>query len=425
MGAARLGRFSFVGCEPFLTVHSRGRAVWVNSEKVGRNPFTVLRRLLKEHRCRPIDSPIPFNGGAVGYFGYDLRRFVERLPETAVDDIPIPEMHFAFYDTVAAFDHHEEKWAITGVDVGADGAAERREQLAEAIGSAPELPEFRTVTATGLRSSFERNDYLAALRRVIEYIAAGDIFQANLSQRFEARTDATPLELYAALRRVNPAPFAAYLPLEDGSAVLSSSPERYLKVVDRRVETRPIKGTRPRRAGDEAFNAKMRDELLASAKDRAELTMIVDLERNDLGRVCSYGSVQVTEPIVLEEYPTVYHLASTVEGDLHRGHDVISLVKASFPGGSITGAPKVRAMEIIDELEPTRRSVYTGNIGYIGFDGTTDLNIAIRTMILAQGKAYLQAGGGIVADSVPEAEYQETLDKARAMFQALGVEELS
>ncbi|MFH1731374.1 MAG: aminodeoxychorismate synthase component I [Planctomycetota bacterium] len=420
MDPERLGRFSFVGCDPFLVVHSSGKNVWIDGKRAGRNPFAVLRRLLKMQRIKPPSAPIPFIGGAVGYFAYDLGRFIERLPDNTVADIPMPEMHVALYDTVAGFDHQTRKWHVSNIDAGAPGAARRRKRLISAINGAPPPPQFRPVSAGKLTSNFTHDEYLRVIRRTKDYIAAGDIFQANISQRFEAETDATPLELYAALRSVNPAPFAAYLPVERG-AVLSSSPERFLKVAGRRVQTRPIKGTRPRREGDDAFNEKMRAELLASIKDRAELTMIVDLERNDLGRVCSYGSVQVTEPIVLEEYPTVYHLVATVEGDLHKRFDIVDLIKATFPGGSITGAPKIRAMEIIDELEPTKRSVYTGKIGYIGFDGTADLNIAIRTMLLAEGRVYLQVGGGIVADSDPELEYQETLDKARAMFDALGV----
>jgi len=419
MDPRRLGRHSFVGCNPVLTVRSRGKCVEVDGQRADGNPFSVLRHLLKAHRTPGAAAPIPFTGGAVGYFAYDLAHFIEHLPGTARDDIPMPEMHFAFYDAVAGFDHGTRKWYVSSIDLGAPGAARRRSELIAAVKGAPAPPAFRPVSSGPPRSNFTHDEYLRAIRRTKDYIAAGDIFQANISQRFEAETDATPLELYAALRSANPAPFACCLPLDEG-AVISSSPERFLKVTGRRVETRPIKGTRPRRPGDEAFNERMRRELLASAKDRAELTMIVDLERNDLGRVCSYGSVRVTEPIVLEEYPTVYHLVATVEGELHEGHDIVDLVKATFPGGSITGAPKIRAMEIIDELEPTRRSVYTGNIGYLGCDGAADLNIAIRTMILARGKAYLQVGGGIVADSEPEAEYQETLDKAHAMLQALG-----
>jgi len=419
MDPGRLGRFSFLGCDPILALSSSGRTVWMDGRRAGRSPFAVLRRVLRSHRLTSEPGAVPFTGGAVGYLAYDLGRFVERLPDTTVADIPLPEMHFALYDAVAAFDHRAAKWHVAVADVGAPGAARRGKRLAAAVAGAPPAPPMRPVACTGLRSNFERDAYLRVVERTKEYIAAGDIFQANLSQRFEAETDATPLELYAALRSVNPAPFACYLPTDAG-AVLSSSPERFLRVRGRRVETRPVKGTRPRRRDDEAFNERMRRELLASVKDRAELTMIVDLERNDLGRVCAYGSVRVTEPIVLEEYPTVCHLVATVEGDLHRRYDRVDLIRATFPGGSITGAPKIRAMEIIDELEPTKRSVYTGNIGYIGFDGRMDLNIAIRTMLLARGRAYLQVGGGIVADSGPEAEYQETLDKARAMFQALG-----
>jgi len=363
---------------------------------------------------------MPFTGGAVGYFAYDLGRFIERLPDNTVADIAMPEMHFAFYDAVAGFDHQERKWYVATANLGVGGTEQRRKRLISAIKGATE-PTFQSVTSHGLKSNFTHGEYLRAVQRAKDYIAAGDIFEVNISQRFEAETDATPLELYAALRLANPAPFACYLPLDEG-AVLSSSPERFLKVADGHVETRPIKGTRPRREGDEPFNERMRRELLSSEKDRAELAMIVDLERNDLGRVCSYGSVRVTEPIVLEKYPTVHHLVATVEGDLHEGRDLMDLIKASFPGGSITGAPKIRAMEIIDELEPTKRSVYTGNIGWIGLDGSADLNIAIRTMILARGRAYVQVGGAIVADSDPEAEYQETIDKARAMFRALGVQ---
>jgi para-aminobenzoate synthetase component 1 len=242
----------------------------------------------------------------------------------------------------------------------------------------------------------------------------------NLSQRFETGLAVPPAELYRRLRQANPAPFAAYLALDgEGAAVLSSSPERFLKVVGRRVETRPIKGTRPR-GRTEGDDRRLADELLASPKDSAELTMIVDLERNDLGRVCDYGSVVVAEHKAIEAYASVFHLVSTVEGTLHGGHDLVDLVKATFPGGSITGAPKIRAMEIIDELEPTQRSVYTGSIGYIGLDGAMDLNIAIRTILVRDGRAYFQVGGGIVADSEPAAEYQETLDKGRRLFAALG-----
>jgi para-aminobenzoate synthetase component 1 len=271
-------------------------------------------------------------------------------------------------------------------------------------------------------SNFTRRGYLEAVRRVKEYILAGDIYQANLSQRFQAPLREHPWMLYRRLRRLNAAPFSAYFNLVQAQ-VCSSSPERFLRGDGVRVETRPIKGTRPR-SPDPGEDRRLAEELAASPKDRAELSMIVDLERNDLGRVCSYGSVRVEEHAVIEHYATVHHLVSTVTGELHEGKDVVDLLRASFPGGSITGAPKIRAMEIIDELEPHARSVYTGSIGYLGYDGGFDLNVAIRTVIVKGNTAYFQVGGGIVADSVPEDEYQETLDKGKAIFQALsGMEE--
>jgi len=270
-----------------------------------------------------------------------------------------------------------------------------------------------------LTADFTRQEYLAAVRRVKDYIAAGDIFQANLAQRFAGDCPSDGLDVYSRLRAVNPAPFAAYLRYPE-LEVISSSPERFLLVEGERVTTRPIKGTRPRREGDEVFNARMLEELRASAKDHAELTMIVDLERNDLGRVCSYGSVRVEEHAVVEAYPTVFHLVSTVSGRLHRPEqDEFSLIRACFPGGSITGAPKIRAMEIIEELEPHARNVYTGAIGYASFHGRMDLNIVIRTMLRTGGRVYLQVGGGIVADSDPVLEYEETLHKGKALFEAL------
>jgi para-aminobenzoate synthetase component 1 len=268
-----------------------------------------------------------------------------------------------------------------------------------------------------LKSNFSHEEYLEAVKAAREYICAGGIFQVNLSQRFEAELNISPYELYQRLRKINPAPFASYLNF-DGVSVVGASPERFLKVHGDWVETRPIKGTRPRGKSVTEDKA-LAQELLSSVKDRAENVMIVDLERNDIGRVCRYGTVKVAELAILEKYPTVFHLTSTVMGRLRPDKNRIDLLKATFPGGSITGAPKVRAMEIIDELEPTRRSVYTGSVGYLSFSGEMDLNIVIRTFLVKGGRAYFQVGGGIVYDSEPEAEYEETLDKARALIQAL------
>ncbi len=286
-------------------------------------------------------------------------------------------------------------------------------------GNEPPIGNVALQGGIALTSNFTHEGYLRAVERTWEYICAGDIFQANISQRFQVDLALSPYELYRRLREVNPAPFAAYLSYPE-LTVVSASPERFLKVVGDRVETRPIKGTRPRGATP-AQDSALAQELLGSVKDRAENVMIVDLERNDIGRACRYGSVEVEELAILESYPTVFHLTSTVAGRLAPGKNRIDLLKATFPGGSITGAPKVRAMEIIDELEPTRRSVYTGAIGYLGFDGGMDLNIVIRTFLVKDRKAYFQVGGGIVYDSEPEAEYQETLHKAKGLMQALNL----
>jgi para-aminobenzoate synthetase component 1 len=268
-----------------------------------------------------------------------------------------------------------------------------------------------------LRSNFSPEEYKKAVNRVREYIAAGDVFQVNLSQRFEADLEIAPYELYKRLRTVNPAPFASYLNFP-GVTVVSASPERFLKVQGDLVETRPIKGTRPR-GRDPVEDERLACELIHSTKDRAENLMIVDLERNDLGRVCRYGTVKVTELAILETFPSVFHLTSSIMGRLCRNKSNIDLIKATFPGGSITGAPKVRAMEIIDELEPIKRAVYTGSLGYLSFHEDMDINIVIRTFVIKEGRVYFQVGGGIIYDSDAEAEYVETLDKARALITAL------
>jgi para-aminobenzoate synthetase component 1 len=288
----------------------------------------------------------------------------------------------------------------------------RMESLGE--GEFQPIQENRKVL---LKSNFTPEEYVKAVDRVREYIAAGDVFQVNLSQRFEADLKIPPYELYKRLRMVNPAPFASYLNFQ-GVTIVSSSPERFLKVQGDLVETRPIKGTRPR-GRDPVEDERLAQELTHSTKDRAENVMIVDLERNDLGRVCHYGTVKVAELAILETFPTVFHLTSTVVGRLRRGKSNMDLLKAAFPGGSIIGAPKVRAMEIIDELEPTKRSVYTGSIGYLSFNADMDINIVIRTFLIKEGKAYFQVGGGIIYDSDSKAEYMETLDKAKALIQAL------
>jgi len=436
MDHRKLGRYSFIGSDPFLVLRSRGEEITLSGlrgENIVRgNPFDILAEQLQEYKLDDDSCTLPFLGGVVGYLSYDLCHFIEKLPATAHDDLGIPECYFAFYDAVVTFDHLKGKVYIVSTGfpekgVGGHMRAEARlKYLKEMLSGMPlreeSEPGYHTRAFSDevqLSSNFTHTGYLAAVEAVREYIRAGDIFQANISQRFETDLPMSSYELYLRLRRINPAPFACYLNF-DNLAVVSASPERFLRVRDGLVETRPIKGTR-RRGKDKAEDKIFASELVNSIKDQSEHVMIVDLERNDLGRVCRYGTVRVSEFAALEKYATVFHLTSTIEGQLQSGKDNIDLLKASFPGGSITGAPKIRAMEIIDELEPTKRGVYTGSIGYISFNGILDLNIAIRTFLVKGGRAYFQVGGAVVYDSVPEAEYIETLDKAQALIEALSI----
>jgi para-aminobenzoate synthetase component 1 len=431
MDAGKLGRYSFMGSDPFLEFSSRGQEITirrgVETELLSGHPFDMLGELLDRYRLDGDGCPVPFTGGAVGYLSYDLGRFVERLPARAADDLHLPESYFGFYDVILAFDNLENLAYI--VSTGwpeTDGEARRRRakqrleafraKLAAGTGEAV-IPAITTARPAPLVSGFTREEYMAAVEKARQYIIDGDIFEVNLSQRFETDLKMPPFELYRRLRELNPAPFAAYLNF-GAATIVSASPERFLRLRGDTVQTRPIKGTRPR-GKTPAEDERLAAELASSVKDRAENMMIVDLERNDLGRVCRYGTVKVTELAVLETFPTVFHLTSTVEGRLRADAGRIDLLKATFPGGSITGAPKVRAMEIIEELEPTRRSVYTGGIGYLSFSGDMDLNIVIRTFIIKDGRAYFQVGGAVVYDSDPAAEYQETLDKAYALINAL------
>lgn len=420
------GDRSFMGFDPLLVLTTRGTNA-LFSFRDGRkleaeaDPFEALR--LAASLMVPTNGGglPPFAGGGIGYLSYELGRYIERLPCTAVDDLGLPELAFCFFDRLVTVDHTTGKKTLAvSTPEGCDALEAKNAALAliaEGVGAPGGPAQADPASPLSFASGFTRDEYLDGVRAVKEYILAGDIYQANLSQRFSAPLLEPAWRLYRRLRRLNAAPFSAYLNFGD-FAVASSSPERFLAVSGSRVETRPIKGTRPR-SDDPAGDEKQKEELLSSLKDRAELSMIVDLERNDLGRVCDYGSVRVTEHAVLESYATVHHLVSTVAGDLHAGNDVVDLLRATFPGGSITGAPKIRSMEIIDEIEPTARSVYTGAIGYLGLHGNHDINIAIRTMIISGGRVYFQVGGGIVADSEPAAEYQETLDKGKAMFAAI------
>jgi len=451
----RLGRYSFLAADPAIVVHGKGAHAAVLDTCTGtETPLAThalagVRDLLAPHRTEPIPDLPPFQGGAAGYLAYDWGAVLERLPSPRYDDLAIPDVIFPIYDWVIAWDHLEHRaWLIsTGLpEMGTEKSQRCESRLREVLdrlGSyslsteilsplstarthphslepAPSYPVSDTElpASLDLRSSFTHRGYLDALTTVREYIVAGDIFQANLSQRFEAPLTESPWALYQRLRAINPAPFAAFLDF-GAVTVASASPERFLSLdTARQIEARPIKGTRPRGVYP-AHDAALGRALQESIKDRAENLMIVDLMRNDLSRVSLPGSVRVPELFALERYATVHHLVSTVTGTLEPGRDAIDLLCATFPGGSITGAPKVRAMEIIAELEPSRRGVYCGSIGYISVTGVMDTSIVIRTYQAVHGRVYFSAGGGIVADSDPEQEYRETFDKARALIRAL------
>ncbi|MCI0682623.1 MAG: aminodeoxychorismate synthase component I [Gemmataceae bacterium] len=429
--SSSLGRYSYVTADPFQ---------WKTcaTDAVARvQPLHALQSQLRQFRIRAVPDLPPFQGGAAGLFGYDLGHEMERLPRPAVDDLQTPALAVGLYDWVISFDHRERTaWLVsTGLpettpparaaravrrlaevqrhlDRGAAGSSVRAsEPLALRTSSWP-VPGLRDVS-----SNFSRESYLAMIRRAVEYIHAGDCFQVNLAQRLVAPQRHGSLEIYERLRQRNPAPFAGYFDLGE-YVIASASPERFLRMDNGHVETRPIKGTRSRGVTPEEDFARA-DDLRTSAKDRAENVMIVDLLRNDLGRVCAYGSINVAALCRLESFQYVHHLVSEVHGRLRPGLDALDLVKATFPGGSVTGAPKIRAMEIIAELEGVARGPYCGSLGFIGFDGAMDLNILIRTLLLGRGWASIHAGGGIVADSDPEREYEETWHKAEGMLRAL------
>ena len=420
-------RYSYLAAEPFLVVRSKGRRVWVEGlgepSVVEGSPFDVLRDLLGRYEIDPIAGLPPFQGGAIGYLAYELAHHLELLPATVADGLGLPEMNIAFYDWVVARDGTTgETWAIaTGLPEGGEaGARHRLDWIEDRVDKSlpPASASGSAVITSRVSSNFTKDAYLRAVRTVKEFILAGDVYQVNISQRFEADITANPWELYRRLRHVNPSPFSAYLGFPEVS-VLSASPEEFLKLEDGLLRTRPMKGTRPR-GNTAAEDREAAAGLLASEKDRAENVMIVDLMRSDLGRVCVPGSIAVPELFAIEEYPTVYQMVSTVTGRTRAGVGPVEVLEACFPGGSVTGAPKIRAMEIIDEIEPVQRSVYCGAIGYIGFDGSMLMSVPIRNILVTGDRAYIQVGGGIVADSDPAAEYQESLDKATGSLMALG-----
>ncbi len=418
------GRYSYVSADPY----------GISSDFAGRRQMEMSPR-----RIATLPGLPPFQGGHAGLFGYGLGRLLENIPAARGDEFAVQDLVLGCYDWIASFDHQERRaWLVSTGEMGAElpKQPERaRSRLRDALAvlrsqqraCAPRTPQNRSPTLApqyqlpgfpGVTSNFDRAGYEAAVRRAVEYVHAGDCFQVNISQRLLAPLREHPLELYGRLRQLNPAPFAGYFDLGDFQ-ILSASPERFLRVhPGGEVETRPIKGTRPRGKTPEEDAALIRD-LITSPKDRAENVMIVDLLRNDIGKVCEYGSVTVPRVCEVETFRFVHHLVSEVHGKLRAGLGPLDLLAAAFPGGSVTGAPKVRAMEIIAELEPTARGPYCGCLGWVGFDGAMDTNILIRTFTAGRGWVQFPVGGGVVADSDPAREYEETLHKAAGLLRAL------
>ncbi len=421
------GRYSFIGFEPFLILSNKNGFVVSNEQEEQGDPWSSLASALEQFRQDSIQGLPPFQGGAVGYWSYESSQHLEKIPLAIHDDMKFDDMVVGFYDLVLAFDKlKQQAWIFSSgfpclrEEEKKQRAEKRLLDVVEHLKKQStrfksEWPNSLTITTT-----IASTDYEALVDRAKEYILAGDIFEVNLSKRFQAiLPDSCDLfELYLKLRNINSAPFASYMHFPPVT-IISASPERFVKLSQGKLETRPIKGTRPR-GKTMAEDMALRQELLLSEKDRAENIMIVDLLRNDLSRVCEDFSVKVKQLCALESYATVHHLVSVVEGTLNSELKAVDALKALFPGGSITGAPKIRAMEIIAELEPTQRGPYCGCIGYIGFDGAMDTSITIRTFCVKENKLTFQAGGAVVADSIPAGEHEEVLAKAKALINALG-----
>ncbi len=453
MTGSRSSGYSFIAFDPFMIFTSMDESVTLQIGAPGKREtflyntgevFDILDALLHRYNISMniTDSFSPFVGGGIGYLGYEMGRLNETLPKTARHKIQIPHSYIAFYNGVIIFDHQTEKLFYSYFDpspfshpinpsnsIHLDNHFLEPKNIEKEINGIPPNLYDNMPISEGWKnrdnknplahfdSDFDASYHKQAINRIKQYILAGDVYQVNMTGRFEtSMNEIDSWELYRRLMDINPAPFGAYLNF-DGVKILSSSPERFLKIKETYIETRPIKGTVKRGATPEE-DEENRLFLVNDEKNRAELAMIVDLMRNDIGKVCKAGTVKVNGFPELETYPSLHHLVSTITGELLQGKNVIDVLKGAFPGGSITGAPKIRAMEIIDELEPVERGVYTGAIGYLGFNGCSDLNIAIRTITVSQNKAHIQAGGGIVADSVDSSEYDEMILKARKLFDA-------
>lgn len=450
IGGEKVGRYSFLASRPYLQIEAHDKRVtisraqtatagdepaWTEVTLESENPLEVLRQVVQSMKVAHLPELPPFIGGAVGYAGYDTVRYMERLPNAPHDDRGLPDLWFALYDHMVVFDHVQKTVIVLALaDVRDKDPASLRQVYDEASRQVDALVEqlekpeldlrLDDVDVTGdvtlnCSSNLTQAEFEDGVRKCVEYIRAGDIFQVVISQRLETTLEAPPFELYRTLRIVNPSPFMFYL-RTPRTTLVGSSPEIMVRVVDGRVTVRPLAGTRPRGRTEEE-DVRLAEELLADPKEQAEHVMLVDLGRNDVGRVARYGSVEISDVMIIERYSHVMHITSNVCGKLRDDCDSFDALAACLPAGTVSGAPKVRAMEIIDELEPTRRGPYAGAVGYIDFAGNMDTCIALRTVVILDGTAYVQVGAGIVADSIPDQEYQETLNKARGLLKAIEI----
>lgn len=460
VGGEKVGRYSFLAAEPFKLIEARGQTLTVENGRVDNlhepftqttlettyesfdatcNPLLTLREYVKQIKVAKLPELPPFVGGAVGYAGYDTVRYVENLPNAPEDDRGLPDMSFAFYDHMIVFDNVQKTVVVivlakVAEERGTGGEGRLREayeaaclrvdRFVEKLSTPTDVLPPTDINTTGdakldYESNFTKSQFEGAVRKCVEYIRAGDIFQVVISQRLSVPLAGDPFEVYRTLRVVNPSPFMFFLRTPKCTLV-GSSPEIMVRVVDGRVTVRPLAGTR-RRGRTEEEDERLADELLADPKERAEHVMLVDLGRNDVGRVAQYGSVEISDVMVIERYSHVMHITSNVTGQLTEDRDAFDALAACLPAGTVSGAPKVRAMQIIDEVEPHRRGPYAGAVGYIDFAGNMDTCIALRTIVVQNGTAYVQAGAGIVADSVPAQEYEETLNKARGLLKAIEI----
>lgn len=431
-GGEKWGRYSFLATNPRMSIKSKGSTVEVDAPEGTRtvegDPLEVVREIMSSYRPAEVEGLPRFSGGAVGYVGYDVVRHIEKLPDSTEADLDLYDMFLVFTDTLLVFDNVEHKIkvvsnAFIGDEASAEDSYARAVEKIDAVveklrsGTLPRRQEPWATEPLEIRSNFKKEDFLKAVEKTKHYIREGDVIQTVISQRFSTSLEAGPFDIYRALRVVNPSPYMFFIRLGELTLV-GSSPEILVRVEGGSVNVKPIAGTRPRGRDDEE-DASFEKDLLADPKERAEHTMLVDLGRNDVGRVARPGTVRVDELMTIERYSHVMHIVSNVLGDLEEGRDAFDALRACFPAGTLTGAPKVRAMEIIEELEPHRRGVYGGSVGYIGYGGNLDTCIAIRTMVIKGSEVHIQAGAGIVADSVPEKEYEETVNKAQGMIKAL------